>query len=170
MSQEIKKIKLDESHETTKGIIEQWKREAKDMTFDRLPEFIGKLMNDYSHDYGTIIHAMSIGAIATMWAMDKMPGGGITGFQAGMINFQNIYNWDTSKEGHPLKLVDYDNMLYPQYEYHFDKTISQDTFNYLQKEAQKKIDKSPGAHEDVYAHWLSIIDGKVPFGYTIKDK
>lgn len=31
-------------------------------------------------------------------------------------------------------------------------------------------EKQPFAHEKVIAHWKSIINGKIPFGYKISDK
>src|SRR5690349_20327046 len=54
---------------------------APEMTLETLPEFLRHLTEDYHHDYGTICHALAAGAIATAYAMDRSPQGGITGFQ-----------------------------------------------------------------------------------------
>ena len=60
-------------------------------------------------------------------------------------------------------------MLYPQYEYKFDKTISPETWSALQNEASRKLQESSGfVHPDVVKHWKNIVDGKVPFGYKVK--
>ena len=64
-------------------------------------------------------------------------------------------------------MIDYDDMLYPQYDDKFDKTINTHTFNTLQNEAKKLLEDT--AHPVVKAHWQSIVDGVVPFGYKIKD-
>ena len=161
------KIKLSE--DTSKDIIESWREEARKMTLENLPTFLNKLMDDYIHDYGTICHAISIGSIATMWAMNNHENGGITGFQAGCITMQNIRNWNTEYKNVPLSLVTYDKMLYPQYAYEFDKTINENIWEWLQDEAQKNIDKgAANVHPDVFAHWQSIISGNIPFDYKLK--
>lgn len=78
-----------------------------------------------------------------------------------------IRHWQ-QKQG-VLRLVEYDNMLYPQYADSFAKTISQETWDDLQQKAQDNIEKHDTAHPDVRAHWESIINGVVPFGYSVKD-
>lgn len=154
-------------------IHEKWFADADKITLENLPEFLRHLMEDYEHDYGTICHALSAGAIATMWAMNNHPQGDITGFQAGGVLWGVIKNWSyrTNKTG--LRLIDYDDLLYPQYEYKFDKTISSDTWSLLQKQAQEKLDKDAvdtlGAADSVVNHWKSIVAGVIPFGFKIKD-
>jgi hypothetical protein len=60
-------------------------------------------------------------------------------------------------------------MLYPQYDYKFEKTISTDTWHALQEEAKKNlVERDP--HPNVKAHWESIVEGKIPFGYVISDE
>lgn len=80
--------------------------------------------------------------------------------------------YPTNKVG--LKITDYDDMLYPQYENKFEKTIPRDIFESLQKAAKEKLEKDvrpsyPTTHPLVVEHWQSIVDGKVPFGYTIEE-
>ena len=159
-------IKITE--ETSKELLQEWREEMKEMTLEKLPEFLRKLSEDYEHDYGTICHAISIGGVATMWAMNNTKQGGITGFQAGAIMWENIMNWDETMRNKSLKMVDYSLMLYPQYKYKFEKTISADTWVNLQKEAKENLKNSPNASENVKAHWQSIVSGNVPFGYTIQ--
>ena len=70
-----------------------------------------------------------------------------------------------------LKLVDYDDMLYPQYAHKFEKKISQETWELIQKSAREMLEevseKKGYVHENVYNHWKSIVDGKVPFGFMV---
>ena len=75
----------------------------------------------------------------------------------------------TEYRGKPLALIDYTKMLYPQYNYKFEKTISTSTWEYLQKETKKKIEETPDANVNVIAHWKSIVNGTIPFGYKISD-
>jgi len=113
--------KLDESTKETQELIELWRAEAEGMTLEKLPEFLERITTQYKYDYGTICHAISIGGIATMWAIDHSEQGGITAFQAGAITWGNIRNWDSSYRGKPLELIDYSRMIYPQHEEEFDK-------------------------------------------------
>ena len=163
----------------------QWYKDAKEQTLETLPAFINHVMNDYEHDYGTICHAIAACALAATYAANEQPQGGITGFQAGFVMAQYVKNWIYSDLKTTLRIVDYDKMLYPQYEEYFDKIITKKTFEMLQEEAQKRIaeveaerksleesGKIPNAvlvHPDVLRHWKSIVEGNVPFGYRLKE-
>ena len=69
-----------------------------------------------------------------------------------------------------MALIDYDNMLYPQYAYKFEKTIAPNTWKSLQEAVREKIEQDGEyAHPEVLKHWKSIADGIVPFGYQIKE-
>ncbi len=215
---------------------EEWYKDAKEMTLDRLPDFISHLVNDYEHDYGTICHSMVAGALATLWAMNNSPQGGITGFQAGAIMWKFIRNWTYSGNKTGLRIIDYDKFLYPQYVDQFQKVISKDIWESIQKEAKKCIEEADKEHIEyykvmkqykkdltafvekysdyyerkehydhllagiatewdeyyakkdagfefaprepaepidlegvVYKHWKSIVNGVVPFGYTVSE-
>ena len=152
---------------------EVWFKQAKEQTLETLPDFIDHVMNDYYHDYGTVCHAISACAIAAAYAADNSDNGGITGFQAGCIMWDFIHQWMYSGNKCGMKIVDYDNMLYPQYEYKYEKTISSNTWQSIQKEAKKNLDDYHSgtsiAAQPVLDHWQSIVDGEIPFGYTISD-
>jgi hypothetical protein len=74
-----------------------------------------------------------------------------------------------SKEG-SLRLLEFNNMLYPQYEKRFEKTMTANMFADLQESAKKLLKNTESANGAVIAHWQSIVDGVVPFGFIIKDK
>ena len=147
---------------------EEWYKEAEKMTLDALPEFVNRLMNEYGHDYGTICHALTAGAIATLHAMDDHPQGGISGFQGGCIMWEFIRNWMYSNNKTGLKLIDYDNFLYPQDQEKFEKLISADTWAAIKKEAQKNIDEANKKHEqylkdlDIYNETLKDFINRYP--------
>jgi len=159
--------------EGDKATLDQWRKEASEQTLETLPAWLKHLSEDYNHDYGTICHAIASAAYAAARAMDNTPQGGITGFQAGAIMWEFVRLWN-GIEG-PCRLLQYENMLYPQYEDRYGKTISKSTFEWLQKTAKTKLAevaeaRLAGRHEpnpDMLAHWQSIVDGKVPFGYKI---
>ena len=149
---------------------DEWHKKAKSMKPEDLPEFFRHLTEDYHHDYGTVCHAMAAIGLAAMWAFNKSEGarGGITGFQAGCVMWEVIrhMNYEDNKCG--LRLLNMDDLLYPQYEHKFC-SISSDTWEAVKKEAQKRLSGRGAAHPDVVAHWESIVNGKVPFGLKIED-
>ena len=149
---------------------DEWYERAKSMKPDDFPEFFRELTEDYEHDYGTVCHAMAAIGLAAMWAFNKSEGarGGITGFQAGCVMWEVIrhMNYENNKCG--LRLLDMDDLLYPQYEHKFT-AISKDIWDAVKKEARKRLLERGAAHPDVVAHWESIVNGKVPFGLRIED-
>lgn len=144
----------------------EWFEEAKKQTSETLPEFINHLMNDYVHDYGTCIKAVTAAMLGTFWAFNKVEG--FTGFQVGFIPwFMMDEFWGESKVGR--RVIDYDKMLYPQCKELFDKTIPKDIFRKLQERASKRLSNPDAMAPLVRKHMESIVDGEVPFGYKIKD-
>jgi len=129
------------------NIQDEWYAEANEMTLDKLEDFLNHIMNDYNHDYGTICHAITAGGLATMHALDRSDAGGITGFQAGAIMWQFIRKWNYSSNKTGLRIVDYDDFLYPQYNYKFNKTLSPDTWGAIKCEAAAKIKEADVEHE-----------------------
>ena len=151
----------------------EWFEEAKKQTLETLPAFINHVMNDYAHDYGTVCHAISACAIAAARAANECDGacGGITGFQSGFIMWDFVKEWSYPRNKTALKIIDYDKMLYPQYEHNFQKTMSKELWECIQKAAKEKLsEKEKHVHPHVVAHWESIVDGQIPFGYTIESE
>ena len=147
----------------------QLENERKNIkTFDDLVSFLEKVKDTCNTGYGTAPRAIAQAALATAWYLSTEFG--ITGFQAGCAMWDFIHDWNYSTNECGMKIVDYDTMLYPQYAYKFEKTISKDTFKALQKAAKKNLEKYNGnAHSSVITHWKSIVDGSVPFGYVVRD-
>ena len=163
------------------GVHKQWYEDAGKMTMDKLPAFVRRMAEGYAHDYGTVCHAVAAAAVAAAWsvARDKV-NGGISGFQAGAVMWEFIAHWG-HKEDKPLKLVDYSDMLYPQYRERFEKVISQSSFKWLREQAKQQLDERLAeegkaralgihplpVHPDVLGHWRRIAAGGVPFGYQL---
>lgn len=145
------------------------KEERKNIdTFDNLIDFLRNIQDNYNCGYGEAPRAIAQASLAVAWYLaDEF---GITGFQASFVMWDFIKDWLFSSNECGMRLVDYDNMLYPQYEDKFQKTIGSDTFESLQKKAQQLIETNGEyAHPAVIEHWKSIAAGKVPFGYVVKE-
>lgn len=166
--EKIERMEISEVDEEFQKILLEWEERARNMTLKELPEFLNHLMNDYKHCYGTVCHAIAIGSVATAWAMDKEEQGGITGFQGSAVMFEFIKKWDFLYKNVPFKMVSFENMLYPQYSDRFQKIITNKTWEYLQTKAKKNLEERGMVHPDVEAHWKSIVDGIVPFGYIVE--
>lgn len=152
------------------GIHKQWYEDAEKVeNLDQLMGFLKHLLEDYQHDYGTICHALSAGAVATCWAMDRV-GGGITGFQAGCVMWGFIGGWNQQYRDKPLRFVNFENMLYPQYADKFSTEMSAETWKWLQDQAAKNLETEREVHPNVWDHWQSIVNGGVPFGWTAEAK
>lgn len=147
----------------------EWFAEAAKMTMDELPDFMNRLTHGYNHDYGTAVHAVSACALAAAWAACREDDIGLTGFQAGFVMWDFIRNWTKTGNKCGLRLLDYDDMLYPQCEEKMDKSISKANWEALQKEAEKNLEIVKDAHPKVIEHWKNITEGSVPFGYKVVD-
>ena len=152
----------------------EWFEQAREQKLETLPVFMNHILNDYCHDYGTICHAISACALAAAWAANSSDQGGITGFQASAIMWDFIRQWIYKNNKTALRIINYDNMLYPQYKGYFeDRTIDQSTWEDLQNEAKRlldEIDSGEGSAADpVIVHWKNIVNGVVPFGFKIKN-
>jgi len=159
------KEKIEEERART-----EWLAQARSQTAESLPEFIRHLSLDYEHDYGTIVYAVAAVALAAARVVDHCPSGGITGFQAGCVMWTFIREWLHLKG--PIRLVEYNKMLYPQYEHDFDKILPRDIFEYLQAEATKELKELPDRRptdSEVVKHWKKIAAGEVPFGYRLEE-
>ena len=148
----------------------QLENERKNIkTFDDLVSFLERVKNTCNTGYGTAPRAIAQAALATAWYLSSEFG--ITGFQAGCTMWDFIRDWEFPTNECGMKIVNYDNMLYPQYGYEFEKTIPQYTFESLQKTAKKNLEKYNDEYTSpsIIAHWKSIVDCNVPFGYVVRN-
>lgn len=137
-------------------------------SFEDLTAFLKDVEENYNTDYGGAPRAIAQASLAVAWHLAGVFG--ITGFQAGYTMWDFVHDWSYSNNKTGLRITDYDDMLYPQYAYRFEKTIPTWVWEEMQKEARERLNDKRSAHPDVRAHWQSIVDGVVPFGYTIGEK
>ena len=117
--------------------------------------------------YGEAPRAIAQAALATARYFAKEFG--ITSFQAGCTMWDFVKDWSYSGNTCGLKILDYDDMLFPQYEHKYQKTIKPWVWEALQKQAKENLEEREYASESVIKHWKSIADGNVPFGYSVSD-
>lgn len=144
---------LDEDSKEFKELKKEWLKRAREMTTEKLPDFIRELTCGYLHDYGTICHATAIAAISAACSINHSNQGGITGFQAAAVSWVFIREWNCLDNKTGLKLIDYDNFLYPQYGDKLDKIISKDTWEDLQTQAAQNIQE----YENEYRKYLKAL-------------
>ena len=149
-------------------IRDQLKEERKDIkTFDDLVNYLQNVKEKYNCGYGEAPRAIAQAALATAWYLAG--DFGITRFQAGFVMWDFIFGWTLTSNTCGAKLVDFDNLLYPQYYDKFDKTIRPDLWELVQKEAKKRLEERDEVHPAVKEHWESIVKGVVPFGFVVKE-
>ena len=148
----------------------EWFAEACKMTEEGLPDFYARIIHGYNHDYGTACCAVAACALAAAWAACGDDDIGLTGYQAGFVMWDFIKNWTKMGNECGLRLVDYDHMLYPQYEDEFDKTINKGIWEAIQEQAKKNLETKTSVSDRVSQHWRSIVNGEVPFGYRVVDR
>jgi len=167
--------KLTEGSDEFKELRKEWIATAKKAKIDQLPDVINSMLDGHEHDYGTICHVTAIAALAGANAVNNSEQGGITGYQAGAVMWEFIreFLYTSNKTG--LKITNYDNFLFPQYGYKFDRTIAADNWKELQKAAAENMIESEAAHEkylkqlDQYQIDLAAFAAKYPDYYERKE-
>lgn len=152
----------------TKQELQDKRKEIK--SFDDLVSFIKDVDDHYNIGYGDAPRAIAQAALATAWYLSGRFG--ITGFQSSATLWDFIEDWSSvGKKTQCAKIIDYDNMLYPQYEDKFDKSITPEAWKRIQEAAENLLENDAShAHPNVVKHWKSIVDGKIPFGFYITEE
>ena len=155
-----------ENEFVVKKELQEKRKEIKN--FDSLIEFLKDVKENYNTGYGEAPRAMAQACLAVGDFLAK--DFGITGFQASFVMWDFILDWRYKNNKCGLCMVNFDDMLYPQYGYKFAKTISAERFEKIKEQAKENLEKNKCAHPDVIKHWKSIVNGEIPFGFTISEK
>lgn len=149
------------SEETDGELIESWWADAKRCTsIDDAASLAHRLVNDYRHDYGTICHAVAAASYAMAKAMNASPVGHITGYQADAVQWLLLSHWNVWDDA-PRRIVEYQNLLYPQYDYVFT-TLPRSTADWLIDRAKTNLATVTYVHPNVIARWRDIAEGTFP--------
>lgn len=141
-----------------------WYERAKNMSLAELPAFIDEMAHSRP-SYEGMIHATAAASTAVSWAFAQEHG--LTGFMAGAVMWEFMRHWNGVGECAPARLLDYKNLLYPQYGDKFT-SISSDTWEWAQEEAKRRLSEE-SVGDWLREHWESIAAGKVPFGLVVRD-
>jgi hypothetical protein len=119
---------------------------------DELRQIINAVLNR-GHDYGTCVYAMSIaGEAAFNFVARKL---GVTGFQASCADMDILRRTRRIKGG--FALLDYENLLYPQYRERFDELTWErllvENKEWLREKAGVLLAENSNAHPNVRSHW-----------------
>lgn len=145
-----------------------WKDAAACRSIDDATVFARRLLTDYRHDYGTICHAIGAGSLAMAWGMNGEPEGGITGFQSGFVMWGFVQHW-MSLEGQPLRLVQYNDLLYPQSDHKFTELSSETATSLVAKAKELLAEERPHGMSDVVRQrWEEIATGEFPSFVTVE--
>lgn len=119
-------------------------------------------------DYGTAVWAVCAGMKATFNFLNE--GINLTGFQVGFVAWDMLFEYMLHGNKTGARVVDYDNLLYPQNGYKFEKVISRETFEAVQKEAVRLLKEVPAerVNPKVKEHWEKIVNGELPFGFELE--
>ena len=167
LNNKVEPTVTDNSEFESMNLLEEKRKSIK--TFEDLIEFLKYVKDSCNSGYGEAPLAIAQASLAVAWYLSREFG--ITGFQASCTMWDFIQGWTKTNNKCGLRLVDYDDMLFPQYNYKFDKTISNEVWKNLQKQSRELLsDNTDYVHPHVLAHWKSIVDGKVPFGYYVTDE
>ena len=160
-------------------IRDEWYKKAKNdiHTPEQLKEFADEIC-EYVNNSKEMYNDSSNGAAAISLAAMHMMAFiyGMTSFQMGWVMWQLIDQMVIGEHDCGMKLVNYNDMLYPQYEDHFMKTLPKDVWERLQQKAKDDLKKDDAASEvykmchRVREHIQSIAYGNPPFGYKVLDK
>lgn len=146
------------------GVHKEWLKRAQEIkSIDELMAFMREMQEKYDHDYGTICHAMVACAIGALRAMDRGPNGGITGFQAGCIQWGIIREWGAmlTDPDEPMWMMKGGDLLYPQYSKKIMQ-VPESAMQWAKSEAAKRLKwDTNSAHPDVIAHWRGLANGSI---------
>ena len=145
--------------------------EAKNVkTPAELAAFVEKVSNE-PHDYGTIIYACCAAMHAAFHTVNASPNGGITGFQAGCLMWEMVRQYGMfGKEG-LLRIQDFSNLMYPQYDEKFGARISREWADKLKETAAAKLRELPSSGSSkVRQRMQEIADGRLPEFVSVSDE
>jgi hypothetical protein len=149
------------------GAQNEWYEVARKQTLETLPGFLNHVLNDYSHDQQTVIHAMVAGCMGTISAMNAHPEGDISPAQAQNLLGLFIRKW--AKIEGPAKIMSWAGFLHPGNESQVVE-VPRGIAEWLSQTAQKAIADGKYQDEAHKAHLEKIAAGEMPWGYRVAAK
>ena len=150
---------------------DEWFEKADHVhTIEQFKELYDYLFNgNICHTYDSAVHATSALAIAggNLGASTE----GITGVQASAVKFDFLRQWDYIGVNVGLQVINYDDLLYPQYVEKFPlKVIKKDMWLALQRACKERLEvDGKNACYKVRQYWGDICNGIIPSSLVVVD-
>ena len=128
---------------------------------DELAEFARYLFCKQEHTYDSAVHAVSALAIAGAWFGSRIEG--ITSFQASYVKFDFIREFNHIGTRVGLKVVDYDDLIYPQHTDDFiGVKIKERIWRSLQQACKRELSNHDSGCWAVREWWKDVCNGVIP--------
>lgn len=137
--------------------------DLRDFANELFGHVLGMKGEDYYNYSGLAASALSLASANLCACVFSM-----SAFQMGCVMWDFIDNTILEEHDVGMRLVNYNDMLYPQYRYRFDRKIDKETWESLRGKAAELLSKKTPMDSGVKRHIKSIADGKVPFGYKVE--
>jgi len=87
--------------------------------------------------------------------------------KAGAIMWNFIRHWMPEFAFSPLRILIYEDLLYPQFERNF-RTIDDSINVWIVDQAKRLLESQKASSPTLKAHWQSIVDGYIPYGLELE--
>lgn len=144
------------------NVQDEWYVQAREQKMDTLPTFLNHMLNDYSHDAKTIVHAVTAGSLATIAAMNSHPEGDLGPTQTSGLLGLFIRKW-ARIEG-PAKIMSWAGLLDPRNEPHV-MVVPKDVVAFLSDMATKGLALGKFNDAEHKEHLEKLAKGEMPWGF-----
>ena len=144
------------------GVHNDWYVKAREQKLDTLHDFLSHMLNDFSHDQQTIVHAITAGCMGTIAAMDAHSEGGLGASQTSQLLGMFIRKW-ARIEG-PAKIMSWAGLLNPANE---DQMVGvpKEIATWLKQVSAKALEDGKFQGEAHKAHLGTLANGELPWGF-----
>ena len=132
-------------------------------------KFIKVLARTYEYDDDMLCEALVYSMLAGATAFAREYGlKTLTLEQTQWVLWSFLGKWLQTDE--PIRLLRISYMLEPEMREVFNTALPRSFFDWLQEAAKERLEALPDASKERREHWQSIVDGAVPFGYTLEER
>jgi hypothetical protein len=147
--------------------VSAWMEDARKVKIEDLQSFVSYMLDGYSHDQNTIVHAMVAGAMAAISAMNSHAEGGIGEAQAHKLLGLFIRKW--ARIDGPAKMISWAGLLNPENKSAIFE-IPTDVADLLIKSAKNVLKLGSISSDEQKKHLEQIAAGNFPWGFEVKQE
>lgn len=149
-----------------------WGEKSYQMSIEELPVFIQQVVDTYEHTSISKINLLNISVTCLLNNFYQEKVLPMTEPEVETSKWTLVKMLFPSLGDGPISMIKWNNLLSPTSEPYFH-SIPMDVFKDVQSSAALLVERHESGREtfpdEEVAHWKSIIDGNVPFGYKIID-